>query len=394
MKNNSWQSPVFLSDIYTYQDWLAVPNKQNSPNRPSLTNLLEYKIFEDANPGSEPKPVKGCGTCTGNLPKLSPEMIKSLEQQERDRTKTPTDNTGYVNVAAVRAKEQQFYLPSQEQIKFFDEAKKYFTDWFNKPETAKKFKNPGNKQKLIDWINQKLALRVWKKPLVDSAYGWVYSNIPHLINLNAVALESNSNQTKSTIYHEIGHSIDLFLESMGDSPIKGQKVSNFFIPGKTQVTKGIDDDPSNSENKDYIADQMENTTRLRTIRRMWGLSPNANCSEIKQKVESLLGKEKLRFRGISDYEFRQHQSNWWLKLTPDDKWYKGSEPTFLELVRIFCPKGVGFKDVEGGIDTARFFAHLAQFKYGFVWINLCKIAKMNQDLVMKDKDESNGTREA
>ena len=147
MKHNSWQSPVFLSDIYTYQDWLAVPNKQNSPNRPSLTNLLEYKIFEDANPGSEPKPVKGCGTCTGNLPKLSPEMIKSLEQQERDRTKTPTDNTGYVNVAAVRAKErwplQQFSPPSQEQIKFFDEAKKYFTDWFNKPETAKKIQKSG-----------------------------------------------------------------------------------------------------------------------------------------------------------------------------------------------------------------------------------------------------------
>jgi hypothetical protein len=124
---------------------------------------------------------------------------------------------------------------------------------------------------------------------------------------------------------------------------------------------------------------------------MWGLSPNANCSEIKQKVESLLGKEKLWFTGISDYEFRQHQSNWWLKLTPNDRWDKGSEPTFQELVWIFL-SWFGFEG--DSIDAARFFAHLAQFKDGFVWINLCKIAKMNQDLVMKDKDESNGTREA
>lgn len=234
--------------------------------------------------------------------------------------------------------------------------KNYYIQHYSKSETISKFKNKRNLdivKKYIPTIRYRLFLEKSGKN------GFVTNRNPGVINLNVNNLftkSSNGDVTLKgsllydTILHEMAHSIDLKLQSLGERTISTSD-------GYYNVSGGKDE---------YVDSDMETFARVQRLREVLGLNPNANGEEIKRKLIDFIKSKRIVFPNI-----RVSNANGGLVFTSDDT----SKGALSELWRFYSPMKINNTSVP---DIAALFGKFSAFQTnGSVFLNLDMIGKVN-----------------
>jgi len=169
-----------------------------------------------------------------------------------------------------------------------NKAKSYYINHFSKPETINKF----NKKDNISIIKNFIPT-IGYKPFVErgtNKHGYVAQNKPKTINLNLYTLITKNGNTITpngsmlydTILHEMGHSIDFKLQSLGEKTISSSS-------GYYQPTDGKDN---------YVQSDIETYARIQRLREVLKLSPTANGGEIRNKIIEFVKSKKIYFPNV------------------------------------------------------------------------------------------------
>lgn len=185
---------------------------------------------------------------------------------------------------------EQSFSPSPEQKNIINQlitnesekAKNHFSNHFSKQETTNKFKNKNNIEKIKKYIPTIRYKPYYKK---DRTKGYVQDNNSNVINLNIYNMFNikgnnvtvKGNSLYNTIIHEMSHLIDFKLRKLGEITI--QSTTGFYRP-----TSGDDG---------YVENDYETYARIQRMREVLKLSPNANGSQIKNKILELIKSKKM-----------------------------------------------------------------------------------------------------
>jgi hypothetical protein len=299
---------------------------------------------------------------------------------------------------------------------------KYYKNWFDKPDTKKKLKNPKVISKLIgfldsirifalsppfsvenaqayvfDWVNDELSYEKWGKGLH-----------PFTIFYNCENFDRN--YMESTIIHEIGHLIDFILRKNGEKNIydKEHKCQGVIKPSNSDppwmswlgIQKGEDRTKiDRRKNQTYIETPTEIYARLQEFRKSLGLRPVETPQNVISKIIDGMFDGTLEWKTITNYT-----------RTKDDDTETISYDNPKQIMTIidggkklcFTPTKIGPKylpttsivDLKDGIDLkdgnsrhtyGELLINFAEVKGGKLIIDFQKLCNVNNELV-KNKD--------
>jgi len=379
--------------------------------------LESYKLFErvtvpDIYTSTDRNDSRGCGTClaakSGNpLVSPPPQTFQGLDNYQNSNK--PILKSQQIDPYLA---EKQIFFQKNKGVegrinRVFNLSKKWYTDHYMKEETLKKFKKRENRDKLLNFINEGIKLAYWNRNSdskmfnrwekeYSDAIGWVWSDTFDWINLNMELYESYPDY-KDTIPHELGHCIYYKLKQLGEDPITGNKhastsVSPNFRRGVTKPSLSDKESAKIEDTETYLTDEVENQTRIMSLRRLLNIGSRDGCQQIKQKIESNIKEGKLKFDYLTSSGFVKTGDCYWLKLKVPDgnkKWildknyFIGGKP---RLYRIYIMLSCSF-DGKDNLDFSRVFSIFSQYKDGFIWLDLSKITRLNLDVVTNDSPE-------
>ena len=391
--------------------------------------LFERVIVPDIETSRDKNDSRRCGNCLvdkSGKPLISPppQTFQGLDNyQNLNRPPSLIKDLDLEIQKFFKAHPEANGLINQE----FNSSKKWYTEHYSKPETLQKFKNKVNRDKLVNFINKEIKLGYWNRNSLKaksnqykdyeisknwekdySQYlGWVWTDRPDLLNLNMEQYNSDWGY-KETIPHEMGHSIYLKLEELGEDPISGNKdAATSIAPNFTRnnVNPSLSDREKGKIEKmeTYLTDEMENQTRLMKLRKLMNIGAKDTCEQIKQKFERDIKNGNLKFRYLIPSGFVKNKNGdcYWLKLKVSDDEILGLDTTakefildknyFIEgkprLYRIYqLLNDCTFKGRDM-IDFPRLFSIFSQYKDGFIWLDLSKITQLNIDVVTNDSPD-------
>jgi hypothetical protein len=163
-----------------------------------------------------------------------------------------------------------------------EKTKQYYIGHYNKPETIAKFKNQNNPNIIKQFIPT-ITHRLYVSNTTE--FGGVDPNYPSTIYLNSYLLftkQGNNVITKNdllsdTIVHEMAHSIEVKLKELGETTI----VASYFF--------------ARNEPEEYILSDSESYARIQRLRNILGLTPNADATEIRNKMLEFINAGKITF---------------------------------------------------------------------------------------------------
>lgn len=229
----------------------------------------------------------------------------------------------------------------------------YYTNWFSKEETKKKFKDQTNISKLLSYLNTIKIKLYWndKESPYPTSNGWVMRNVEGVVNLNMYKL-TKGNQMYNTMLHEMGHLIDFYLQKLGESTVTVSTEGFYDVEG------GMDS---------YVASESETITRIQRLRNILGIQPLDSGLVFADKIFSEIKNGNLTF------------GNYIVQKTNDKKYLVLSKPkkekgTLQDLWTFY---GVlKFKNQKQS-DIAALFANFSMIKDNKVYLNLFKIGQIN-----------------
>jgi len=240
--------------------------------------------------------------------------------------------------------------------KISDELRKvktYYINLYQSPETASKFKNKSNLQKLLNQI-PKIKVKIWteKNSPRKSAFGWANKNFFDIVNLNLWKLTSGT-MLYDTILHETGHLLDFFMRSLGEDTI-------------TTSTTGYYS-PTGSSSDSYVANEYETFTRIQRLRSVFGIGPKDSLDLFVNKIIQDIKSRKLTF------------DNYRIFISPDNSFLSFKKPDtdkgiLSDLWSFFSVAKYNGTKIS---DIAALFALFSKIENGVVRTNLKKIAELN-----------------
>jgi hypothetical protein len=168
-----------------------------------------------------------------------------------------------------------------------DKVKQYYLKYYSDKKNISKFKYNDN----VNIIKQFIPTIDYKTyQEMDNISGLVtetfptimYLNVYYLFDMGKWDLIPKPKEIFDTIFHEVAHLIDYRLQSIKEKTI--ERTYNIFN------VKDNDDE--------YIESDTENYARIQTLRLEFGISPNANGTQIKHKILAAIKQGKIIFPGV------------------------------------------------------------------------------------------------
>ena len=235
----------------------------------------------------------------------------------------------------------------------------YYQQHYSKPETVSKFRNKNNINEVKNYI-QTIRYKVY--PMSErKSLGFVKKEVPGLINLNVDALfiiqgdnvSAKGSMLYDTILHEMAHLIDFKMQELGEKTITNS--TGYY-------------NTSNDGKDSYVQSDVETFARVQRLREILGLNPNANGTDIQQKLIEFIKSRKLTFPNV---KINIVNSPTGLLFTPIER----SKGNLTELWRFYSPLSINGTNVP---DISALFGKYSSFKEGgAVYLNLDIIGKVN-----------------
>ena len=235
----------------------------------------------------------------------------------------------------------------------------YYQQHYSKPETVSKFNNKNNINEVKKYI---LTIRYKVYPMSErKSLGFVKKEVPGLINLNVDALfiiqgdnvSAKGSMLYDTILHEMAHLIDFKMQELGEKTITNS--TGYY-------------NTSNDGKDSYVQSDVETFARVQRLREILGLNPNANGTDIQQKLIEFIKSRKLTFPNV---KINIVNSPTGLLFTPIER----SKGNLTELWRFYSPLSINGTNVP---DISALFGKYSSFKEGgAVYLNLNIIGNVN-----------------
>ena len=235
----------------------------------------------------------------------------------------------------------------------------YYQQHYSKPETVSKFNNKNNINEVKKYI---LTIRYKVYPMSErKSLGFVKKEVPGLINLNVDALfiiqgdnvSAKGSMLYDTILHEMAHLIDFKMQELGEKTITNS--TGYY-------------NTSNDGKDSYVQSDVETFARVQRLREILGLNPNANGTDIQQKLIEFIKSRKLTFPNV---KINIINSPTGLLFTPIER----SKGNLTELWRFYSPLSINGTNVP---DISALFGKYSSFKEGgAVYLNLDIIGNVN-----------------
>lgn len=236
-----------------------------------------------------------------------------------------------------------------------NKSKQHFLSLYSNPETIDKFSKRSNVDAVKRFIPT-ITYKIFSEK--GSRNGYVLSNNYDVINLNILNLFRRTgnkivlNGTKlyDTILHEMAHSIDFKMRSLGERTITSSE-------GYYDVSGGKDD---------YVSSDLETFARVQRMREIFGLGPTENGTQIKSKIIDFIKSKRFVFPNVKIANSERPAG---LIFTPPQ-----TKGRLTELWGFYDPIKI---DGVKNSDVAALFAKFSVIKDGKVFLNLDSIGKVN-----------------
>ena len=239
-----------------------------------------------------------------------------------------------------------------------NKCKEYYINHFSKPETINKFNNKNNISTIKSFIPT-----IGYKPFLEKnsgKNGYVKQTIPKTINLNLNNLFTKNGNTISpkgtllydTILHEMGHLIDFKLQSLGEKSISSS--TGYHSP--------------TGDKDNYVQSDVETFARIQRLREILGLNPNANGSDIRNKLIEFIKSKKIQFPNI---KIMGDDRNSGILMFAERNKTKG---VLTDLWRFYSPLKINNTSVP---DISALFAKYSKINNEFVTLDLNLLGKVN-----------------
>lgn len=236
-----------------------------------------------------------------------------------------------------------------------NKSKQHFLSLYSNPETIAKFSKRSNVDAVKRFIPT-ITYKIFSEK--GSRNGYVLSNNYDVINLNILNLFRRTgnkivlNGTKlyDTILHEMAHSIDFKMRSLGERTITSSE-------GYYDVSGGKDD---------YVSSDLETFARVQRMREIFGLGPTENGTQIKSKIIDFIKSKRFVFPNVKIANSERPAG---LIFTPPQ-----TKGRLTELWGFYDPIKI---DGVKNSDAAALFAKFSVIKDGKVFLNLDSIGKVN-----------------
>lgn len=236
-----------------------------------------------------------------------------------------------------------------------NKSKQHFLSLYSNPETIAKFSKRSNVDAVKRFIPT-ITYKIFSEK--GSRNGYVLSNNYDVINLNILNLFRRTgnkivlNGTKlyDTILHEMAHSIDFKMRSLGERTITSSE-------GYYDVSGGKDD---------YVSSDLETFARVQRMREIFGLGPTENGTQIKSKIIDFIKSKRFVFPNVKIANSERPAG---LIFTPPQ-----TKGRLTELWGFYDPIKI---DGVKNSDVAALFAKFSVIKDGKVFLNLDSIGKVN-----------------
>lgn len=236
-----------------------------------------------------------------------------------------------------------------------NKSKQHFLSLYSNPETIAKFSKRSNVDAVKRFIPT-ITYKIFSEK--GSRNGYVLSNNYDVINLNILNLFRRTgnkivlNGTKlyDTILHEMAHSIDFKMRSLGERTITSSE-------GYYDVSGGKDD---------YVSSDLETFARVQRMREIFGLGPTENGNQIKSKIIDFIKSKRFVFPNVKIANSERPAG---LIFTPPQ-----TKGRLTELWGFYDPIKI---DGVKNSDVAALFAKFSVIKDGKVFLNLDSIGKVN-----------------
>lgn len=239
---------------------------------------------------------------------------------------------------------RQFLLNELKKVK------SHYDALYKKDDTKRKFKNPSNVNKVLQYIPM-IKMKVWNQQNSPSpkALGWVNQGVEYVVNLNLWKFKGQY-KVYDTILHEAGHLLDFFMRKLGEDTI-------------TTSTTAYNNPVSQIDS--YVANEAETFARIQSLRSKLKIEPADDTNTIMNKLVQAIKNKKMTF---ADYKISKKDNYLIFSKSLMEKGILSDLWKFFNVLKI---DNIKIPDVSA------LFATFSTIKDGKVYLDVSKLASVN-----------------